>query len=126
MIEYTVKVYADGTKFWYLNGKRHREDGPAVEYAHGPKHWYLNGKYHREDGPAIENEDGTKFWYLDDKIHREDGPAIEYADGRKYWYLNGKLLTQEELQSATNPAKEYSVAEIERLLGHRLKIVNKA
>jgi len=24
-----------GTKFWYKNGKYHREDGPAVEYANG-------------------------------------------------------------------------------------------
>ena len=54
MIEYTVKVYPDGDKFWYLNGKRHREDGPAMEFADGPKYWYLNDKRHREDGPAIE------------------------------------------------------------------------
>ena len=54
MIEYTVRVYANGDKSWYLNGKRHREDGPAVEYASGDKFWYLNGKLHREDGPAIE------------------------------------------------------------------------
>ena len=54
MIEYTVKVWANGTKFWYLNGKPHREDGPAVEYANGDKFWYLNGKRHREDGPAVE------------------------------------------------------------------------
>ena len=42
MIEYTVNVWANGDKFWYLNGKRHREDGPAVEYANGSKFWYLN------------------------------------------------------------------------------------
>ena len=41
---YKVNVYTNGTKFWYLNGKRHREDGPAVEYADGTKYWYLNGK----------------------------------------------------------------------------------
>ena len=58
-IEYKVKVYADGTKYWYLNGKRHREDGPAVECADGHKEWYLNGKRHREDGPAVECADGT-------------------------------------------------------------------
>ena len=40
---YEVIVYNDGSKFWYLNGKRHREDGPAVEYADGDKFWYLNG-----------------------------------------------------------------------------------
>ena len=44
MIEYTVKVYADGSKSWYLNGKLHREDGPAVESADGDKYWWLNGK----------------------------------------------------------------------------------
>jgi len=27
-----------------LNGKYHREDGPALEYADGYKAWYLNGK----------------------------------------------------------------------------------
>jgi len=44
MIEYTVKIYKNGTKYWYLNGKRHREDGPAVECANGTKYWWLNGK----------------------------------------------------------------------------------
>ena len=44
MKEYTVKVYADGTKLWYLNGNRHREDGAAVEYANGTKEWRLNGE----------------------------------------------------------------------------------
>ena len=36
--------YADGSKEWYLNGKRHRTDGPAVEYADGTKEWFLNGE----------------------------------------------------------------------------------
>ena len=39
-----VKVGADGTKYWYLNGKVHREDGPAIERAGGSKQWYRNGK----------------------------------------------------------------------------------
>ena len=47
-IEYTVKVYTNGSKKWYKNGQRHREDGPAVEYANGYKFWYLNGKYIKE------------------------------------------------------------------------------
>jgi hypothetical protein len=47
---------------WFLNGKLHREDGPAVEWTNGSKSWYLNGNLHREDGPAIEWEakDGSK------------------------------------------------------------------
>ena len=87
----TLRVDANGSKEWYLDGKRHREDGPAIEYVNGSKYWYLDGKLHREDGPAIERADGSKYWYLDGKRHREDGPAIEYADGSKEWYLNGEL-----------------------------------
>ena len=64
MIEYTVRVYNNGDKQWYLNGKLHREDGPAIERANGDKSWYLNGKCHREDGPAVEYDNGSKHWYL--------------------------------------------------------------
>ena len=31
MIEYTVKVWANGNKYWFLNDKLHREDGPAMK-----------------------------------------------------------------------------------------------
>ncbi len=60
-------VDQSGTKRWYLNGKLHREDGPAVEYANGSKSWYLNGDLHRKDGPAIEYANGTKYWCLHHK-----------------------------------------------------------
>jgi len=76
MKEYTVKVFDDGTKKWYLNGKLHREDGPAIEYASGTKEWWLNGN-----------------------LHREDGPAIEWANGVKEWYVNGKEFIEEEFNS---------------------------
>ena len=44
MIEYKVIVYNNGDKHWYLNGKLHREDGPAVEFVNGNKIWYINGE----------------------------------------------------------------------------------
>ena len=44
----TVKTDTDGTKSWWLNGERHREDGPAIEYANGGKEWWLNGKQYTE------------------------------------------------------------------------------
>jgi hypothetical protein len=68
-------------------------------YPNGDKYWRLNGKLYREDGPAIEFADGAKFWYINGEYHREDGPAVEYADGSKSWYLNGKCLTESEWQS---------------------------
>ena len=75
---------------YYLNGKIHREDGPAIENFDGSKWWYLNGKRHRTDGPAVEKSDGSKLWYLNDHFHREDGPAVELLNGSKSWWLNGK------------------------------------
>jgi hypothetical protein len=92
-----IEVDPYGTKHWYLNGKRHREDGPAIEHFDGSKHWTLNGEYHREDGPAIEYPDETKWWYLNGKSHREDGPAIEYPKGTKKWFLNGELVSWKEV-----------------------------
>jgi len=100
MIEYKVKVYADGTKEWCLNGKCHREDGPAVERADVNKCWYINGER-----------------------HREDGPAIEWANGDKEWYLGGKEYTEQEYLAKTNPVKELTVAEIEKLLGYSVKVI---
>ena len=70
-------VNLDGSKHWYKNGKRHREDGPAVEYADGYKKWYINGLLHREDGPAVEYDD-DKRWYVGDFC----------IDNLKHYFLN--------------------------------------
>ena len=102
MKEYTVKVYNDRTE-WFLNGKFHREDGPAVECPDGFKSWWLNDKRHREYGPAIEWPNGDKEWYLNGRCHREDGPAIDWSNGDKQWYLNGKHLTEDEFNAKMNP-----------------------
>ncbi len=97
-----VKIGEDGTKRWFLNGKLHREDGPAIECADGGKCWYINDKLHREDGPAVECADGGKCWYINDKLHREDGPAIEHANGDKFWLINGVKLNKKEFNKLTN------------------------
>ena len=66
MIEH--KVYPNGTQCWYLNGKRHREDGPAIVFSDGSQFWYLNGALHRTDGPAIIWEDGGKEWWINGEL----------------------------------------------------------
>ena len=96
-IEYTVRVHDNGDKKWYLNGKLHREDGPAIEWA-----------------------GGSKYWYLNDKLHREDGPAIEWAGGRRSWWLNGKRLTEAEFKNRMNKSCSGKVVEIE---GVKYKLV---
>jgi len=68
----------------------------GIKEYNGYKEWWVNGQRHRTDGPAIEFADGSKVWYLNGKRHREDGPAVERADGYKAWFLNGKEYTKEE------------------------------
>jgi hypothetical protein len=74
----------------------HREDGPAVEYSNGSKCWYLNGLRHREDGkPAIEYFDGYKAWLVHGKRHRIEGPARIWPEETKQipeWWLHGKQM----------------------------------
>jgi hypothetical protein len=49
-----------GKTEWYNEqGLLHREDGPAVEYVDGDKTWWVNGKRHRIDGQAV-----NKDWWV--------------------------------------------------------------
>jgi antitoxin component YwqK of YwqJK toxin-antitoxin module len=98
----------------FLNGKYHREDGPANihYYDNGNlyyKFYYINGTYHRRYGPACVyyNHDGSveaEYYYLDGKRHREDGPAIieHYNAHNEYYWLNGEGLTKEEWYQRLN------------------------
>jgi antitoxin component YwqK of YwqJK toxin-antitoxin module len=83
-------IYGSGRQVWYQNGKLHRDDGPAIIYVSRLQEWYQNGKLHRDDGPAYINGD-CQEWYQNGKMHRLDGPAIIYGSGRQDWYQNGKL-----------------------------------
>jgi|ERR1700691_3117541 len=60
----------------------------------GSIYYYLNGKRHREDGPAVICLNGNGEYYLNGLIHREDGPVIIYPGGSENWYLNGKNITK--------------------------------
>jgi hypothetical protein len=94
-MEPTLKILPDGTKYWYIHGELHREDGPAIIRPSGTQEWWLNGIRHRKDGPAVIYPDGYQEWWLNGERHREDGPAIINSDGTKYWYINGKQITKE-------------------------------
>jgi hypothetical protein len=56
----------------------HRTDGPAVWYKNnGIKKWYLNGKLHREDGPAWIYNNGREDYYLNGKYLPKEDYEIE-------------------------------------------------
>jgi hypothetical protein len=119
-----LTIDEDGNKWYYLDNKLHREDGPAVEYFHrkhpaenieeqdeyddygysitNHKEWFIHGVHHRLDyGPTIEWADGTKTWHVHGVLHRLDGPAIDRFDGQNFWFVNGKRVlceSQEEFE----------------------------
>jgi hypothetical protein len=85
-----------------------------MEYANGTKFWYVDGKCHRADGPAVEYADGGKVWFLDGKLHRTDGPAVEYANGSKSWYLDDVQLTEAQWRKrVAKPNCEGKVVEVD-------------
>ena len=81
---------SDGTVTWRLaDGTLHRTDGPAVQQPHGQREWWLYGKRHREDGPAVIGLDME--WWINGRRHCDDGPAVVRFSGRKEWWLRGRL-----------------------------------
>ena len=69
--------------------------------------WILDGKLHREDGPAyIRYEDNAttiKEWWIENCLHREDGPAYVVCKNQKIiyeeWWLDGAVLSKEDFTS---------------------------
>ena len=92
----------------------------------GTTRWFKDAEHsirHRENGPAVIWADGSKFWLQDGQLHRIDGPAVERADCTKEWHINGEELTEAEFLAATQPVVEMTVADIEKLVGKRVKII---
>jgi len=64
----SMKSVEEEATTWRLNGKLHREDGPALLCANGSKHWWFHGIRHREDGPAVIRADGLKEWWYEGEL----------------------------------------------------------
>lgn len=54
--------------------------------------YYINGKIHRENGPAIEWSDGSKYWYIEGNLHRDKKPAVIQMNGLCEWWENGNFV----------------------------------
>jgi hypothetical protein len=90
----------DGTLKWMVNGKYHREDGPAIISPDGTAHWMINGKHHRENGPAyvgfISGRNWELKWIKNGVLNRYPEPAVvSYADTPVFYY-NGKRVSNLE------------------------------
>ena len=91
MTEYKVVIYDDCTEWYNLEGKLHREDGPAIEWADGRKSWWINGQLHRVDGPAVEWVDGSKEWWINGDEYTEQS-FNEYINKQNKPCLGKKVI----------------------------------
>jgi hypothetical protein len=71
-------------------GRRHNSSGPALVCVTAKTlaaHWYRNGRRQREDGPAVlivDRRTGIwtrEGWFHRGRLHRDDGPAVSIRDG---------------------------------------------
>jgi len=81
------------TKHYNTKNQLHREGGPAVEMAY-QKEWWVDGKQHRVNGPAvmIQKENYIRMeWWINGVLHRDNNkPAIIDSDGNIEYWENGE------------------------------------
>jgi len=66
-----------------------------IEWPNGWKVWYLNGKRHRTDGPAVEESDGSKYWFLNDNV-------VTWFEVYCYNLRTGDIQTAERILAMRN------------------------
>lgn len=81
----------NGTKEWFLDGVRHRgDDLPAVEDPN-MNEWWVFGKRHRNNGPAMVSEWWCEWWVCGKRHRGYDQPAVTNTVGTHCeWWVNGK------------------------------------
>lgn len=91
-------VLNSGTTFWLKNGLLHRDnDKPAIEYFGDwgtRKEFFIYGKRHRENNPAIIEDCGVHY-FLNNKYHNENGPAVIMKKIGSIYYLEGNEYTED-------------------------------
>ena len=97
-IEFLQKIFEKDE-----DGKRCRSNNLLLTInANGDKEWWLEGKRHRDDGPAIIAVNGNKYWYRNGKLHRTNGPAVEWHNGDIQYWIDGNHVTLNEYNNYVN------------------------
>jgi hypothetical protein len=108
IVEEGKDVRCEAGDDWYLNYYAPPQTGAVYvnEKDLTRECYYLDGKLHRLNGPAIESYNvaggraWVRWWYFHGEFHRTDGPAYEDARGFLGWYLHDQQMTKEEWECA--------------------------
>lgn len=110
-----VFIDPQGIICWILNGKLHRDDGPALRIIDKYSMWFKHGKRHRIDGPAVEYDNGTRIWCFNGEIHRENLPAYISKDAIM-WVEHGKTIKIEYLNPEYEKIKNLGFLDNRKML----------
>jgi hypothetical protein len=58
----------------------HRENGPAIVDIDNYKAWYIDGKKHRLDGPAVINGKSEEWWIKDVHLSAEEVKILRFSN----------------------------------------------
>ena len=132
--------YINGWVEYRIMGALHREGGlPARVLPEGDKEWWVNGERHRADGPAhVAHEEPTEEelaegktegklvlqrWFENGVQHREDGPGNIHYNDEDFW-LQGVTVTEQIVMSPETITPEQAMsednAEIRRIMIERM------
>lgn len=65
------EITDESIRLFNANNNLHNYDGPAVVSVDGSKHWFVHGKRHRYNQPAVILPDGTQeWWYVGNFLRR--------------------------------------------------------
>ena len=68
----TVETDENGTvTYRNADDQLHNPNGPAVVWADGSKYHYINGELHNANGPAVVHSNGDKEYCINDRLLTE-------------------------------------------------------
>jgi hypothetical protein len=142
-----IVEYPNGDKSWYKEGRRHREDGPAIEYQDGHKEWWVEGTLLRKEPShvgtiemntnKITHQEQINSVYIDDpslingidwlkwtKDNKYTGTAVA-SNGATHWFKDGKRHREDGPASMFPEGVEYYLNGIGRTKEEFMKLTQR-
>lgn len=107
--------YTEGVmnEYW-INGKLHREDGPAFETQRLGliyEEYWIDGRLHRVNGPAVRHDCVREEWWRENQRHREGGPAIDATGRIRLPWMDRDLSVIARLSESPVPWRDFPYIE---------------
>jgi len=126
--EKVIKEYQNVIYTGYLSDKKGKfiyhsfDDEPALIYKDGTKFWYKDGKLHRDNqNPAVIYPVGV----YPDSVYPDDSYYEFFKNDERYWFINDTEYRYNELKEKfkNNIIKLYNVANVNILNDNGIDVI---